>query len=80
MTALVPAAASLVSVAISALAAGVGISAVFSLAILGTARYTDARRADQNVVAIIYGLLALVAFLACAAAVAYGVVLINRKS
>jgi hypothetical protein len=80
MIGLLPAVASLVNVTISALAAGVGASAVFSLAILGTARSGDARRADQNVVAIIYGLLALVAFLACAAAVIFALVLISRKN
>ncbi len=65
---------------LSSLGAGVGVTVVFSLAVLGAARFSDARRADRNVAASIYGLLALVAFTACAAAVVYGIILVDHKT
>jgi hypothetical protein len=80
MTVLVTAGAALTNVVLSSLTAGVGVTTVFALAVLGAARYSDARRADRNGAAAIYGLLALLALAACAAAVVYGVVLIGRKS
>jgi hypothetical protein len=73
-------ATALSQMALSALGAGVGVTAAFSLAVLGAARFTDARRTDRNVAASIYGLLALVALAACAAAVVYAIVLVARKS
>jgi cytochrome c biogenesis protein CcdA len=72
--------AALLKVVLSALAAAVGVTTVFSLAVLGAARYSDARRADQNGAAAIYGLVAVLALAACAAAVVYAIVLISRKA
>jgi hypothetical protein len=67
-------------VMLSTTVAGVGVAAVFSLAVLSAARYADARRAEQYVAAVIYGVLVLVALAACAAAVVYGVLLVGHKS
>jgi hypothetical protein len=53
--------------------AGVGISALFSLVILGGARAADARRAGHAGTAAAYGGLSVVAFLLFAAGVALGV-------
>jgi hypothetical protein len=55
------------------LVAGVGISALFSLVILGAARAGDARRVGHGGAAVGYALLAVLAFLAFAVGVALGV-------
>jgi len=55
------------------LVAGVGISALFSLVILGGARAGDARRAGHRGAAAAYVALAAVAFLLFAGGVALGV-------
>ena len=52
---------------------GVGISALFSLVILGAARAGDARRAGQDVAASAFAVLAVLAFLLFAAGVVLGV-------
>jgi cytochrome c biogenesis protein CcdA len=80
MIAAVTGGAALLKVVLSALAAAVGVTAMFSLAVLGAARYSDARRAEENGAATIYGLVVLIAFAACATAVVYGILLISRKS
>jgi hypothetical protein len=55
------------------LVAGVGISALFSLVILGAARAGDARRVGHGGAAAGYALLAVLAFLAFAVGVVLGV-------
>jgi hypothetical protein len=55
------------------LLAGVGISAIFSVVILGGARAGDARRAGRSGAAAAYAALALLAFAAFAAGVVLGV-------
>jgi hypothetical protein len=55
------------------LLAGVGISALFSLVILGGTRATDARRAGRAGAATVYAGLALLAFLLFAGGVTLGV-------
>jgi len=53
--------------------AGVGISALFSLVIVGGARASDARRGGRGGAATVYAALAVLAFLLFAAGVALGV-------
>jgi hypothetical protein len=53
--------------------AGVGISTLFSLVIVGAARAGDARRAGRDVAATLYVALAVGAFAAFAAGVVLGV-------
>jgi hypothetical protein len=65
---------------LSALGAGVGVTVVFSLAVLGGARFADARRTDRSVAASIYGVLTLLAIAVCAATVVYGVILVDHKT
>jgi hypothetical protein len=55
------------------LLAGVGISALFSLVILGSARAAEARRAGKGGTAAAYVAVAVVAFLLFAGGVALGV-------
>jgi hypothetical protein len=63
----------------TAAVAGVGISIVFSLAVLGATRSTDLRRDDRDGQAMVYGVLALVAFAATIGAVVYAITLITTK-
>ncbi len=55
------------------LLAGVGISALFSLVIVGAARAGDARKAGQRGAAAVYAALAVAGFLLFAAGVVLGV-------
>jgi len=55
------------------LLAGIGISALFSLVILGGARAGDARRAGRDGAALAYAAFALLAFVAFGLGVALGV-------
>jgi hypothetical protein len=63
----------------TAAVSGVGISVVFSLAVLGTTRSTDMRRDDRPGQAAIYAGLALIAFAATIAAIVYAITLITTK-
>jgi hypothetical protein len=60
--------------------AGVGVPAVYGLAVLGAARSTDAQRARRGGPATAYALLALLGGVACLVAIAYGIVVMTQKS
>jgi hypothetical protein len=62
-----------------ALVAGIGTTFVFSLAILGVARFAEASREGRGAEATLFGLLAILGLLATAAAVAVGVVVMTSK-
>jgi len=62
------------------LAAGVFVSTVFSLVVLGSARSAEARRAGGGAIAILWGTLAVVAFAAFAGAVVFGVHIMLSKA
>ena len=63
----------------TAAAAGIGVTLVFSLAVVGVTRSSDRRRRDDATGAALFGLLALVALGATLAAVAYAITLIATK-
>ncbi len=65
--------------AIASLAAGVGVTVVFSIAILGVAKMSEANRDGRGAAATVYGVLALVFVLATAAAVVAGVIVMTAK-
>jgi hypothetical protein len=65
---------------VSALVAGVGITAVFALAIYGGTRFMDFRREGRDVAGWALGAVALLALAGFAAAVAYGIVVMTNKS
>ena len=69
----------LLKVIVASLVAGIGITAVFSIAVHGATRSSDMRHSDRPVAASAYGVLAVVGTLACLAAVAFGIVLLTRK-
>jgi hypothetical protein len=58
---------------------GVGVTIVFSLAVLGATRSTDMRRDDRPGQAAMYVALALVALAATIGAVVYAITLITTK-
>jgi hypothetical protein len=55
------------------LAAGVFVSTVFSIVVLGSARSAEARRSGGGATSVLWGALAVVAFAAFAGAVVFGV-------
>ena len=61
------------------LAAGVGITAVFALAVYGGARAGDMRRQDRGGAATAYLALAATCVLACSLIVVYGLLLAVKK-
>jgi hypothetical protein len=63
----------------TAAVAGVGMTIVFSLAVLGATRSTDMRRNDQPVQAGLFALLALLGLAATIGAVVYAITLITTK-
>jgi len=62
------------------LAAGIGVSAAFSLVVLGFVRWGELRRESRVAAASAYGALALLAAAACIAVITYGTYLITQKS
>jgi hypothetical protein len=63
----------------TAAVSGVGVTIVFSLAVLGATRSTDMRRDDRPGQAAMYVALALVALAATVGAVVYAITLITTK-
>jgi cation transporter-like permease len=64
---------------VAALVAGIGITAVFALAIYGGTRFLDFRREGREAEAWAVGAVAAVALAAFAAAVAFGIVVMTSK-
>ena len=60
-------------------AAGIGVPAMFGVALLGVNRASDFSRAGHPVEAALYGVLGVLALAAVAAAVVYGVVIMTHK-
>jgi hypothetical protein len=56
--------------------AGIGVTLIFSLGILGTARFAEANRDGRRLPAAVFGALGLVGFLGTLAAVVLGIVLV----
>lgn len=69
----------IVSVIWTSLLAGIGVCAVFSLAIIGFARTSDMQREGNTFAAGAYGVLTGVAFLVVMAVVVFGVVVMTSK-
>ncbi len=69
----------LADVVIYSLGAGIGVTAIFALSILGATRAVDLRRDGHSGAAVAYGALMLVAFAAVAAAVVGGILVMTQK-
>ena len=59
--------------------AGIGVALVFSIAIVGAARFGELNRDGRTAAAIAFGLLAVVALLVTAGAIVVGVVVMASK-
>ncbi len=64
---------------VGAFVAGVGTTLVFSLAILGAARFADASRDGRGLQAAVFGALAVLGLLATAAAIVFGIIVMTSK-
>jgi hypothetical protein len=69
----------LVNVVWTAFVAGIGVCAVFSLAIVGFARGSDMRREGSGIAASAYFTLMIVALVAVMAVVIFGVIVMTAK-
>ena len=69
----------LLKTVVAALVAGVGVTVVFSVAILGAARFADLSRDGRMASAVAFGMLAIVALAAAAAAVTIGIIVMTSK-
>jgi hypothetical protein len=63
----------------AALVAGVGTTLVFSLAILGVARFAEASREGRSLESALFAGLTVLGLLATAAAIAFGVIVMTTK-
>ncbi len=70
---------SLLEVIAFSLAAGVGVTLAFSVAILGAARFADMRREDRLPEAAAYGVLGAIGLAACLGALAFGLFVMTSK-
>jgi hypothetical protein len=71
--------AALRDVVVASLAAGVGVTVAFSLAILGLARFADMRRDGRAFEGWAYAGLAIAGLAVSATAVVYGIILMTSK-
>jgi hypothetical protein len=69
----------LLKTVVAAFIAGVGVTLIFSLAILGASRFVDRSRDGRPVAAVAFGTLGLVALVAAVAAVTLGIIVMTRK-
>jgi hypothetical protein len=69
----------LLDVVWTSLLAGIGVTAIFSVAILGGTRAADASRAGRPAAAGLFGALAVAALAGVAAAVVFGIVVMTQK-
>ncbi len=63
----------------AAFVAGVGVTFIFSLAIVGAARFADMSRDGRPVAALAFGILGVIALGAAAAAVTIGIIVMTQK-
>jgi hypothetical protein len=70
----------LLRVLYTALIAGVGVASVFSLTVYGMTRSSDMRREDRPVAAASYAALGVIGLALTVALIAYGLILLARKS
>ncbi|MEA2473189.1 MAG: hypothetical protein QOE06_1104 [Thermoleophilaceae bacterium] len=72
--------AALFKVVYEALAAGVGVTLAFSLAVAGSTRFADEMRESNGGRAIMSGVMAALGLAVCLAAVVFGIIVMTQKS
>ena len=70
---------SLLEVIVVSLVGGVGVTAAFSLAVLGAVRSVDSARERRPVAAGVFGAVAIAALAGCLAAIVYGIAIMVSK-
>jgi hypothetical protein len=71
--------AALGDVVVASLAAGIGLTLCYSLAIAGAARFADMRRKGRPVEAVFYAVLAAAGLAATAASIVVGIIVMTTK-
>jgi hypothetical protein len=71
--------AALGKVVAASLIAGIGVTAVFAVGILGATRFADMRRDARPIEAALFAIMGSVALLACLAAAVVGIVVMTTK-
>lgn len=79
MTATVVQTGDLVKTVVASFVAGVGVTAIFSAAIWGGARFADLSRSGRPLAAGAAAALGIIALIATAAAVTFGIVVMTHK-
>jgi hypothetical protein len=69
----------LASTVVAALAAGIGVTASFSIMIFGAARFADLRRDDRPLLAAAAGTLMALGFAISAAGIVVGIIVMTSK-
>jgi hypothetical protein len=69
----------LLKTVVAAFVAGVGVTLIFSVAILGAARFADMNRDRRPAAAVAFGVLGVVALATAGAAVTIGIIVMTRK-
>ena len=64
---------------VAALVAGIGVTFIFSLVILGAARFADLSRSGRNATAVAFGTVSLLALAAFSAAIVGGILVMTSK-
>jgi hypothetical protein len=63
----------------AAFVAGVGVTFIFSLAIVGAARFADMSRDGRPVAAVAFGIMGVIALAVAAATVTIGIIVMTQK-
>jgi hypothetical protein len=63
----------------AALVAGIGVTAIFCVAIFGAARFADMNRSGRPAAAVAFGIVAILALIAFAGAIVVGLVAMTSK-
>jgi hypothetical protein len=72
--------AALFKVVYEALAAGVGVTLAFSLAVAGSTRFADEMRQNRMPRAVVFGAMAALGLAVVLAAIVFGIVVMTQKS
>jgi hypothetical protein len=70
----------LLQTVVASLAAGIGVTATFSIMIFGAARFADLRRDNRPASAALFGVLAAVGLILTGAGIIFGIVVMTQKS
>jgi hypothetical protein len=70
----------LLQTVVASLAAGIGVTATFSIMIFGAARFADLRRDNRTASATLFAVLTAVGLVLTGAGIIFGIVVMTQKS